>query len=250
MDPRFYQPPLWDPNRTWMDHCWRVQCSPKKKKPSNKFSHFYATTNLSPEQSLSTSPDFLQQFWDIGKTAVEPRVHQTLNEEEQQALRTLQATIRHTGERYEIGLPWKPDASLPNNYFAALNQLRSLHKRLKEKPDTLQKFNSTIESDFQKNYIAPVTMTHPQPEHIWYLPTHPVENPNKPEKVRRVANAASIFKGTSLNDNLLTGPDLLTDLFELILRFHEHAIGVLADIEGMFMQIAIRPEDQSALRFL
>ena len=93
-------------------------------------------------------------------------------------------------------------------------------------------------------------MTHPQPEHIWYLPTHPVENPNKPEKVRRVANAASIFKGTSLNDNLLTGPDLLTDLLELILRFREHAIGVLADIEGMFMQIAIRPEDQSALRFL
>ena len=211
---------------------------------------FYATINLSPEQSLSTSPDFLQQFWDIEKTAVEPRVHQTLNEKEQQALRTLQATIRHTGERYEIGLPWKPDASLTNNYFAALNQLRSLHKRLKEKPDTLQTFNSTIESDLQKNYIATVTMTHPQPEHIWYLPTHPVENPNKPEKVRRVANAASIFKGTSLNDNLLTGPNLLTDLLELILRFREHAIGVLADIEGMFMQIAIRPEDQSALRFL
>ena len=93
-------------------------------------------------------------------------------------------------------------------------------------------------------------MTHPQPEHIWYLPTHPVEKPNKPEKVRRVANAASVFKGTSLNDNLLTEPDLLTYLLELILRFREHAIGVLADIEGMFMQIAIRAEDQSALRFL
>ena len=215
-------------------------------------SFFFATANLSPEQSLSAYPDvdFLQHFWNIEKTAVEPQVQHSLNEEEQQALRTLQATIRHTGERYEIGLPWKPDASLPNNYFASLSQLRSLHKRLKEKPDTLQKFNSTIESDLQENYIAPVTMAHLQPEHIWYLPTHPVESPNKPEKVRRLANAASIFKGTSLSDNLLTGPDLLTDLLELILRFREHAIGVLADIEGMFIQIAIRPEDQSALRFL
>ena len=82
-------------------------------------------------------------------------------------------------------------------------------------------------------------MTHPPPEHIWYLPTHSVENPNKPGKVRCVANAASMFKGTSLNDNLLTGQD-----------FAKHVLGVLADIEGMFMHIAIRPEDQSALRFL
>ena len=223
----------------------------KNSRPINSLI-FYATANLSPEQSLFASPDvdFLQHFWNIEKTAVEPQVQQTVNEKEQQALRTLQDTIRHTGERYEIGLPWKPDASLPNNYFAALSQLRSLQKRLKGKPETLQKFNSTIESDLQKNYIAPVIMTHPPPEHIWYLPTHAVENPNKPGKVRRVANAASMFKGTSLNDNLLTGPDLLTDLLKLILRFREHAIGVLADIEGMFMQIAIRPEDQSALRFL
>ena len=124
---------------------------PRKKKSRQINSLiFYANANLSPEQSLSTSPDFLQQFWDIEKTAVEPQIHQTLNEEEQQALQTLRATIRHTGERYEIGLPWKPHASLPNNYFTALSQLRSLHKRLKEKPDTLQKFNSTIESDLQK----------------------------------------------------------------------------------------------------
>ena len=58
-----------------------------------------------------------------------------------------------------------------------------------------------------------------------------------------------MFKGTSQNDNLLTGPDILTDLVEMILRFREHAFDVLADVEGMFMQIAIRSEDQSALRF-
>ena len=84
---------------------------------------------------------------------------------------------------------------------------------------------------------------------IWYLSTHPVENPNKPGKARRVANTASKFKGVSLNNALLTGPDLLANLLEIILRFRKHPVGVLADIEGMFMQVAIR-EDQSALRFL
>ena len=53
-----------------------------------------------------------------------------------------------------------------------------------------------------------------------------------------------------MNSNLLAGPDLLANLLELILRFREYAVGVLADIEGMFMQIAIHPEDQSVLRFL
>ena len=34
------------------------------------------------------------------------------------------------------------------------------------------------------------------------------------------------------------------------MRFREHPVAVLADIEGMFMQIGIHQVDQSALRFL
>ena len=34
------------------------------------------------------------------------------------------------------------------------------------------------------------------------------------------------------------------------MSFREHPVAVLSDIEGMFMQIAVRQEDQSALRFL
>ena len=93
-------------------------------------------------------------------------------------------------------------------------------------------------------------MQAPPPESIWYLPHHPVTNPNKPGKVRRVANAASKFRGESLNTNLLTGPDLLNNLVGVLLRFREHPVSVLSDIEGTFMQIAVRQEDQSALRFL
>ena len=85
---------------------------------------------------------------------------------------------------------------------------------------------------------------------IWYLPTHPVENPNKPGKVRRVANTASKFKGVSINNALLKGPDMLAIFREILLRFRKHPVGILADIERMFMQVAIREEDQSALPFL
>ena len=74
-------------------------------------------------------------------------------------------------------------------------------------------------------------------------------NPNKPGKVRRVSNAASKFKGQSLNSNLLTGPDLLANPTLVLLRFRKFGIATLADIEGLFMQTTIQAEERSAQRF-
>ena len=92
-------------------------------------------------------------------------------------------------------------------------------------------------------------MQDPPPDRIWYLPQHPFENPNKPGKVRRDADAASKYRGRSLNTNLLTSTDLLNCLLGVPMRFHENPVAVLADIEGMFMQIAINQIDHWAHRF-
>ena len=43
---------------------------------------------------------------------------------------------------------------------------------------------------------------------------------------------------------------MLANFLEIILRFRKHPVGILADIEGMFMQVCSREEDQDALRFL
>ena len=139
---------------------------------------------------------------------------------------------------------------MENNFYSALNQVKSLNTRLQHKPLLQEKYNKTLLTDLEKNYVKPVEMQDPQPDRIWYLPHHPVENINKPKTVRRVANAASKFRGQSLNSNLLTGPDLLNNLLGVLMRFREHPVAVLADIEGMFMQIAIHQIDQSALQFL
>ena len=84
----------------------------------------------------------------------------------------------------------------------------------------------------------------------WYLPHHPVINPNKPGKVRRVLNGAANFHGTSLNKSLLTGPDLLQNLIHVLLRFRQHQFAVSADIESMFLQVGVPDRDQPSLRFL
>lgn len=84
---------------------------------------------------------------------------------------------------------------------------------------------------------------------VWYLPHHPVLHPQKPGKVRRVSDAAAKYQGTSLNEHLSSGPDLLNSLVDILMRFRQELIAMSADIEAMFNQVAVPEEDQSVLRF-
>ena len=65
-----------------------------------------------------------------------------------------------------------------------------------------------------------------------------------------MCNEASKFRGVSLSDNLLTGPDLLQNLFGIIFRLREQKLAITADIEAMFLQVKVPPEDCKVLRFL
>ena len=78
-----------------------------------------------------------------------------------------------------------------------------------------------------------------------YLPTHPVTNPNKPGKIRLVNDAS-----TSLNKQLVTGPDLLSCLVGMILRFRTHPVAIAADVQDFFHRVRVSEKDADSLRFL
>ena len=132
-------------------------------------------------------------------------------------------------------------------------QLKSLERRLKRTPDLRASYAQTIKDNFDKGYIVKVdkydcfNVENPRE---WYLPHHPVLHPHKPGKVRRVLNSAAKFHGVSLNNALLTGPDLLQTLIHVLMRFRQHPYAVSADIEGMFLQVGVTPQDGPSLRFL
>ena len=85
---------------------------------------------------------------------------------------------------------------------------------------------------------------------LWYLPHHPVLNPNKPDKIRVVFDCAAKHQGTSLNDQLLHGPDLTNNLIGVLTRFQQEPVALMADVESMFHQVHVSPRDYDALRFL
>ena len=69
------------------------------------------------------------------------------------------------------------------------------------------------------------------------------------EVVVVVFDCSAIFEGHSLNDKLLQGPDLTSNLLGVLTRFRQEKYAFMADIE-MFFQVRVRMEDQSFLRFL
>ena len=139
--------------------------------------------------------------------------------------RNPESTTIHNGLRYDVGILWAADnTQLSNNYFSALVQLKSLEKRLAKNEDLRDKYTSTIKEDLNKGYVIEVPDAHKaenQSDKEWYLPHHPVLNPNKPGKVGRMLNGAANFHGVSLNKSLLTGPDLLQNLIYAFLRFRQ-----------------------------
>ena len=170
---------------------------------------------------------------------------------DKQALKTLESTISHDGNRYSVGMLWiNKDINLPNNYYSAFAQLKSLEKRLEKDPDLKKSYDKTIQDDLEMGYIVPIeykelnTLTDCE----WYLPYHPVVIPNKPGKVRQILNGAPKSHVVSLNQSLLVGADLLQNLLRVLLRFRQHKCAVSADIEGIFLHVGVIPADQPSLR--
>ena len=127
-----------------------------------------------------------------------------------------------------------------------------LKRKLKRDENIHRKYREFMESIIQKRYARKMTEEEAlrRSQRTWYLPHHGVFHPQKQGKIRVVFDVASLHDGVSLNNQLLQGPDLTNNLLGILLRFRQYSIALVADIEGMFNQVKVPPEDSDALRFL
>ena len=73
----------------------------------------------------------------------------------------------------------------------------------------------------------------------WYVLHHPVTNPNKPERLLRVCNAASKYNCLPLTDENLAGHDLMQSLVGFVFQFRQYSITATAEVEAMFLQVKV-----------
>ena len=83
----------------------------------------------------------------------------------------------------------------------------------------------------------------------WYLPHHGIYHPQK-KKIRVVFDCSAKYKGVCLNDMLLQGPDLTNSLIGTLIRFRLEPVAFTCDVEAMFHQVKVPPEQHDLLRFV
>ena len=177
----------------------------------------------------------------------------SLSVNDRKALKIWNDTIRHDSGHYSLDIPFKkqpPD--LPNNLPVAKQRLECLRRRLSRDESLHKSYTASMNELFDKGYAeaAPDGDAAPVEGSMWYLPHHPVFNKNKPDKIRVVFDCAATFQGTSLNSEVLQGPDLTNKLIGVLLRFREERVAVMADVEAMFHQVRVNEHHRDYLRFL
>ncbi|KAJ8027843.1 hypothetical protein HOLleu_29913 [Holothuria leucospilota] len=179
------------------------------------------------------------------------------SQEDRRARGIMEDSVRIVEGHYELKLPWRySKPSLPNNRVLAETRSALLKRRLEKNPEMREKYTSVIDDYVSKGYARLVSHVMPNPvvrsgetegidkssssyqeeTVVWYLPHHPVTHPQKPGKLRVVFDCAARFKGQSLNDYLLQGPDNTNSLVGVLLRFRQHPLALVSDIEAMFHQ--------------
>ncbi|XP_077970379.1 uncharacterized protein LOC120343863 [Styela clava] len=171
-----------------------------------------------------------------------------LSVNDKRALEIMEKTTTTVDGRLQIGLPWKSDnVKLPNNKRMAETRLRSLKRRFETDNDFFCMYRSKMNEYIENGYaeLCPDAFSHT--DRTFYICHHAVITSGK---FRIVFDGSSVFQGTSLNQNLLSGPDLNNGLLGVLLRFRQEPIAFTGDIKHMFHRVKVSPIDRDSMRFL
>jgi len=174
----------------------------------------------------------------------------TTSQDDIQFLQLLETGIvMNSRGHLEMPLPFKSRPHLPNNRQLAARRLSHLKGRLDSNPSSMKQYSEFVTEMLEKGH-AELAAEAPKLGEVYYIPHHGVYHPRKPDKLRVVFDCSARYLGSSLNDHLLSGPDLTNNLFGVLCRFRRHLIAVMCDVEKMFHQFHVSVEDRDYLRFL
>ncbi|KAF7649412.1 hypothetical protein LDENG_00141600 [Lucifuga dentata] len=193
----------------------------------------------------------LKAFWEIESLGVTREEASNLENEE--ALLRFEKATRFKEGRYEVELPWRHDKpELPDNYRIAKKRY-GLKRKLQTDVVFIYQYNEVVEDYLQQGIAEDMTEDECSASNIkYYLPHLAVLREDKmTTKLRVVFDASSHENGCpSLNNCLLTRPNLNPNLLSILIRFRLHKIAFMSDIKKAFLQISLAEKDRDAVRFL
>ncbi|UYV63339.1 hypothetical protein LAZ67_2003785 [Cordylochernes scorpioides] len=178
----------------------------------------------------------LKDLWELDVLGIQDPIEVVSKKKRETELREhfIKNIKRDEDQRYSVALPWKCERNnIPSNLEIAQRRLEACTKWERE------------------GLIERIEENRPQKKGH-YLPHRPVfKAESRTTPLRPVFDASCrSYNGLSLNDYLEKGPNLLEKIPEILIRFREKGIGVLADIRKAFQMITVQLQDQDFLRFL
>ncbi|XP_011860709.1 PREDICTED: uncharacterized protein LOC105557892, partial [Vollenhovia emeryi] len=190
---------------------------------------------------LTELTEQIAKFWLLEDTTAKPF---EVSEDPECELHFTQNTTRDNSGRYTVRLPFRPaEREFGNSRAIALRRFYGLRKRLDANPVLKQEYERVMNEYIDLGHMSLIS---DEAEGGYYLPHHAItKSTSNTTKVRVVFDAsAKTNKGISLNDTLMTGPTIQSKLFEHLVRFRTHRYVLTADIEKMYRQIWVHPNDR------
>ncbi len=183
------------------------------------------------------------------------RVYDEKNEmsvEDKRFLNIANESVKVKEGHYCINLPFKADnIIMPNNHVIAQQRLLSLKRKFKRDPNYQREYAEFLGDVIQKGYaeIVPPAQVNRTDGKVWYIPHQGVYHPKK-KTIRVVFDCGASFQGTSLNSELLQGPNLTNTLIVVLASFQQKPVAMMSDIQAMFHQVKVMESDTDFPRFL
>lgn len=203
-----------------------------------------------PVFSIQTADEHLSKcltkFWETEELPS----RKFFTEEEQLAEDIYVRTTKRCDDgRLMVKLPFKNNGvpNLGQSYHIAKRRYDYMVKRYANKPEFQKLYDQCIQQYLDLGHME--LSTSDQTPHN-YLFHHPViKESSSTTKIRPVYDAScKTSNGNSLNSQLLVGPTIQSDLFSLLIRWRKGKIAISGDIEQMYRQVWVFPEDSEYQR--
>ncbi|GFQ79177.1 uncharacterized protein TNCT_189691 [Trichonephila clavata] len=153
---------------------------------------------------------------------------------------------RDSTGRFAVKFPFRDSSDkLGSSRDIAVHRLQQIERRFSKNQSLSDQYHKFMDDYLKLGHmeLIPENEIDVPASSSFYLPHHPVPNKNG-DKFRVVFDgSAKSSSGISLNDKLMVGPQLQTDLTTLLLRFRMHKIAITADIEKIYRQITLHDSD-------
>ncbi len=183
----------------------------------------------------------MKRIADIDRIPSDDFEKKALSEDDKKALAIL-AEAKKMGKQYGSRCLWNPDldrSQLKNNYFYALQRLKNVERSKHYRNEDVRKgFIDEVDSWQEEEYTEAVEDEKP---HLgkgkFYLPIFPIVRFDKEtSQVRPVVDAKARHAGHSLNDFILSGPNLINDIVAVLFRFRLYPIALAGDVSRFFLR--------------